>query len=259
MMFQNPEAWGLADKIVAVKASFVTVGVWWFVFSLPLFFFVKEPYAKREQPFAVVFRKTLRELSGTLLRLFRMKEAFHFMLAYCLYIDGVHTIIKMAVDFGVSIGFQTSDLIKALLIVQFVGFPAGFLFGYLGQKWNVKKSILVGISCYVVVVFWAIRMQTVQEFFMMATLIGLVQGCVQALSRSLYTRLIPKENAGEFFGFYNLAGKAASVLGPTLVGLVTYFSGSNRWGISSLLILLISGGAILLFKVKNPQLAPANQ
>jgi MFS transporter, UMF1 family len=258
LMFQNPEAWGLADKVVAVKAAFVTVGAWWFLFSLPLFFFVKEPFAKREQPFSVVFRKTLSELSGTFSRLFRMKEVFHFMLAYCLYIDGVHTIIKMAVDFGVSIGFQTSDLIKALLIVQFVGFPAGFLFGYLGQKWDVKKSILLGITCYVGVVFWAIRMETVEEFFMMATLIGLVQGCVQALSRSLYTRLIPKEQAGEFFGFYNLAGKAASVLGPTLVGVVTYVSGSNRWGISSLLLLLISGGAILLFKVKNPQPAPAS-
>jgi MFS transporter, UMF1 family len=256
MMFKNPEAWGLSSQTGAVKAAFVSVGVWWFVFSMPLFFFVKEPYAKREQPFGVIVRKTLRELSGTVSRMYRMKPVLYFMMAYWLYIDGVHTIIKMAVDFGVGIGFQTSDLITALLIVQFVGFPAGFIFGYLGQKWNVKKSILLGIGCYVIVVFWALSMQTIKEFYMMAILIGLVQGGVQALSRSLYTRLIPPEHAGEFFGFYNLVGKAASVLGPALVGTVTFITGSNRWGVSSLMILLISGGAILMFKVKNPEPRP---
>jgi len=258
LMFKDPEAWGLADKTMAVRTAFISVGVWWFLFSLPLFVFVKEPFAKREQPLTVIFRKTLRELRGTFRKLFGMKEVLYFMLAYWLYIDGVHTIIKMAIDFGVAIGFGTSDLISALLIVQFVGFPAGFLFGYLGQKWNVKKSILLGIACYVVVVFWALSMKTVGEFYMMATLIGLVQGCVQALSRSFYTRLIPAENAGEFFGFYNLVGKAASVLGPTLVGVVTYASGSNRWGISSLLLLLVGGGALLYFKVGNPERVQEN-
>jgi UMF1 family MFS transporter len=256
LMFQNPAAWGFADKTAAVKGAFVSVGAWWFLFSLPLFFWVQEPHKKSDQPLSVIFGKTLRELRGTVGKLVGRKQVLYFMMAYWLYIDGVHTIIKMAVDFGVGIGFNTGDLIKALLIVQFVGFPAGFIFGWLGQKWDVKKAILLGISCYVIVVFWALRMQTVQEFFMMATLIGLVQGCVQALSRSLYTRLIPEEHAGEFFGFYNLVGKAASVLGPALVGGVTYFTGSNRWGISSLLILLLCGASILFFKVKNPQPSP---
>lgn len=258
-MFKNPQAWGFADKTIAVKAAFVSVGVWWFLFSLPLFVFVKEPRAKSTQKFPLIVKRTLRELKGTFAKLFRNKPVLYFMMAYWLYIDGVHTIVKMAVDFGVGIGFQTSDLISALLIVQFVGFPAGFLFGYLGQRWDTKKAILLGIACYVFVVFWAIRMQTVQEFFVMATMIGLVQGCVQALSRSLYTRLIPQENAGEFFGFYNLVGKAASVIGPTLVGLVTYVSGSNRWGISSLLVLLVCGALILTFKVENPARAPAHR
>ncbi|MEO5667579.1 MAG: MFS transporter [Bdellovibrionota bacterium] len=258
LMLQHPQAWGLADKTMAVKASFVSVGIWWFVFSFPLFFFVKEPFVKREQSFLVVLRKTTRELGNTVKKLIRMKEVLYFMMAYWLYIDGVQTIVKMAVDFGVAIGFKSSDLIFALLIVQFVGFPAGFLFGYLGQRWDAKKAILIGIFCYVIVVFWAIRMETVHEFYMMATLIGLVQGCVQALSRSLYTRLIPAEHAGEFFGFYNLVGKAASVLGPALVGIVTYVSGSNRWGISSLLILLVCGGSLLFFKVQNPQQAPVS-
>ncbi len=252
LMFKNPEMFGLAGKTEAVKATFVSVGLWWFLFSLPMFKNVKEPIEKKQQPLSLIFRKTFFELSKTVKKIIANKNVLYFMLAYWLYIDGVHTIIKMAVDYGVSIGFQTSDLITALLIVQFVGFPAGFFFGWLGQKWDVKKSILLGISCYVAVVFWALRMTTVQEFFIMATMIGLVQGCVQALSRSLFSRLIPKEHSGEFFGFYNLVGKAASVLGPSLVGLVTLYSGNNRLGIASLLILLVAGGMILGFKVKNP-------
>jgi MFS transporter, UMF1 family len=144
-------------------------------------------------------------------------------------------------------------LILALLIVQFVGFPAGFLFGYLGQKWDVKKSILVGIACYVGVVFWAIQMQSSTEFYAMAIMVGLVQGCVQALSRSLYFATYSTRTIGGVFRFYNLVGKAASVLGPALVGIVTFTTGSNRVGIASLLVLLVAGGAILMFKVKNPE------
>ncbi len=253
IMFKDPEAYGLADKTQAIKAAFVSVGLWWFLFSMPLFKFVKEPMEKKSKPIGQIFRGALKELNGTVKKILGMKNVLYFMLAYWLYIDGVHTIIKMAVDYGVSLGFQTGDLITALLIVQFVGFPAGFFFGWLGQKWDVKKSILVGIGAYVIVIFWALQMTTVKEFLMMATLIGLVQGCVQALSRSLFTRLIPKEHSGEFFGFYNLVGKAASVIGPSLVGLVTLYTGDNRLGISSLLILLVAGGAILILKVKNPE------
>lgn len=259
LMFKNPEAFGMAGKTEAVKAAFVSVGLWWFLFSLPMFKYVKEPYEKKPKSFLKICSGATRELKSTVKKIITMKPVLYFMLAYWLYIDGVHTIIKMAVDYGVSIGFETPDLISALLIVQFVGFPAGFFFGWLGQKWDVKKSILLGISCYVFVVFYALRMTSVQEFFWMAGMIGLVQGCVQALSRSLFSRLIPKEHSSEFFGFYNLVGKAASVLGPTLVGFVTLYTGSNRIGIGSLLILLVGGGLILLFKVENPSREPVDQ
>lgn len=252
IVFQSPETFGLANKEEAVKAAFISVGVWWFLFALPLFFFVKEPYEKKSKPLSTILLNTCGELASTIRSIFGMKPVLYFMMSYWLYIDGVHTIIKMAVDYGVSIGIQTSDLITALLIVQFVGFPAGFFFGWLGQKWDVKKSILVGISCYIFVVFYAVQIETVTEFFAMATMIGLVQGCVQALSRSLFSRLIPKKRSGEFFGFYNLVGKAASVLGPSLVGIVTLYTGSNRMGISSLLILLVGGGVLLMWKVQNP-------
>lgn len=252
-MLLKPELIGLTDKTMAVKASFVSVGLWWLLFSLPLFLFVKEPYVKRSRPVIEIFRNSFINILATVKKIIKMKNVFYFMLAYWLYIDGVYTIIKMAMDFALSLGLNQDELIKAFLIVQFVGFPAALLFGWLGQKWDLKKSILLGIACYVVVVLFAIKMKTAHDFQVMAVMVGMVQGGVQALSRSFYARLIPPQSSGEFFGLYNLVGKAASVLGPPLLGFVTYLSGDARYGIASLLLLLLAGGALLMFKVDNPQ------
>jgi UMF1 family MFS transporter len=172
-------------------------------------------------------------------------------LAYWLYIDAVDTVIRMAVDYGLSLGLPSQSLIIALLITQFVGFPAAILFAKLAGLIGTRTSILVGIAVYCGVTVFGYFMTTAAEFYILAIVIGLVQGGVQALSRSLFSRLIPAAEAGEFFGFYNMLGKFAAVFGPALMGFVGVLTGSPRKAILSLLVLFV-GGALLLLRVSDP-------
>jgi UMF1 family MFS transporter len=172
-----------------------------------------------------------------------------FLLAYWLYIDGVNTIIKMAVDYGMSLGLKSSDLMGALLLTQFVAFPAAVAFGRLGERIGARRSVLFGIAIYAAVTVWAYFLSSALEFYAMAVVVGLVQGGVQSLSRSLYGRLVPKGKSGEFFGFYNMVGKFATVLGPALMALLAWLSDSTRAAILSLLLLFVLGGA-LLYRVR---------
>ena len=173
-----------------------------------------------------------------------------FLLAYWFYIDGVDTVILMAVDYGKSLGFATANLITALLMTQFIAFPAALVFGWLGNRWGAKRGILLGLAGYVVITLMAVRMDSVSQFYVLALSVGLVQGGVQALSRSLYASLIPQDQAAEFFGFYNMLGKFAAVLGPLLVGWVGVLTGSPRLGLLAVL-LLFGVGAWLLWKVPS--------
>jgi UMF1 family MFS transporter len=159
------------------------------------------------------------KVKATLKKIRRLKMLFTFLLAYWCYIDGVDTIVRMAVDFGMSIGFDRNDLVKALLITQFVGFPAAILFGLLGRYWGVRRAIYLALAVYMAVTLWGAFMRRPLEFYLLAAVIGLVQGGIQALSRSYYARLIPPENSAEFFGFYNMLGKFAAIVGPVLMGL----------------------------------------
>ena len=191
---------------------------------------------------------------------------FLFLLAYWFYIDGVDTIIRMAVDYGLSIGFESSDLIVALLIVQFVGFPAALVFGKLGERWSVRKSIYLAIAIYLGVTVWGTMMTQKMEFYILAVVIGLVQGGIQALSRSYYSRLIPKNKVAEYYGFYNMLGKFAVIFGPLLMGLsgliakrllmppaptpeqaIAVGQLASRWGIASISILFIAGAVLFYF------------
>jgi len=160
-----------------------------------------------------------------------------FLMAYWLYIDGVNTIMKMAVDYGMALGFPTNSLIIALLVTQFVGFPAALFFGWLGQRTSPLAGIFIGIGVYVLVTIWAVFMSDVREFYGMAVAIGLVQGAIQSLSRSYFGSLIPPDRPGEFFGFYNMMGKFASVLGPFLMGITALVTGSSRLSLLSLVVL----------------------
>ncbi|MEJ2722388.1 MAG: MFS transporter, partial [bacterium] len=187
----------------------------------------------------------LRQLRDTFDNLRRLKFVFLFLAAYWCYIDGVHTITRMAVDYGLSLGFDANNLVAALLITQFVGFPAAILFGKVGSRLGAKTGIYIGIGVYVAVCVWAYFMDEVYEFYVLAGTIGLVIGGIQSLSRSFYSRIIPKNKAAEFFGFYNMLGKFAAVAGPVLLGSVGVLTGSPRIGILSVILLFAAGGLLL--------------
>ncbi|QHS08730.1 MFS transporter [Sinimarinibacterium sp. NLF-5-8] len=244
-MALKPELFGLADAALATRVAFVMVALWWLVFALPLFRFVPEGAASAGEGGWSAILSTFGQLR-------QHKSIWLFLLAYWLYIDGVDTVIVMAVDFGMKLGFASDSLIVALLLVQFVGFPAALVFGWLGERLGTRQAIFMALAVYAAVTVWAYFLQTVGQFYAMAAAIGCVQGGVQALSRAYYARLIPADQAGEFFGFYNMLGKFAAVLGPLIVGITAQLSGSPRLAILSLLVFFVAGG-VLLAKVQEPQ------
>ena len=238
-----------ADGVV--RSSFLVTALWWAVFTVPLLMYVPEGRAAGSSP-AAACRAGLEQLWQTVGQVRKMKSVWLFLLAYWFYIEGVNSVIRMAVDYGLSLGFASRDLILALLITQFVGFPCAILFGYLGQRWGARRSIMLGIALYALIVLWGTLMQNKKEFYMLAVMVGLVQGGVQSLSRSLFAGLVPQERCAQFFGFYNMVGKSSTVLGPALVGITSYATGSPRLGIASLVLFFIVGG-LLLARVRPTQ------
>jgi UMF1 family MFS transporter len=227
--------------------SFLCVAIWWAIFSIPIFIFVDEPKIRNSLGEQNLVTAGFRQFFSTFKEIRKFQVVFLFLLGYWLYIDGVHTIIRMAVDYGMSLGFSSTSLIIALLITQFVGFPATLAFGKLGERLGAKTGILIGIGIYLGVVSWGAIIQREFEFYVLAIVIGLVQGGVQSLSRSFYARIIPEDKSAEFFGFYNMIGKFAAVIGPTLMGWISLLSGSPRYSILSISVLFISGAIILYF------------
>lgn len=246
-MVQKPELFGLADMAEAVKASFVSVALWWALFSLPLLFFVKEEAPRQKRRPIEAVSEGYRQLLRTFSKIRHLKGLLLFLVAYWLYIDGVDTIIRMAVDYAMAIGFDPNSLILALLLVQFIGFPATLLFAKLAQRYETKKALYVAIAVYIFITLWASMMQEEYEFYLLAAMIGLVQGGIQALSRSYYARMIPHGQSAEFFGFFNFLGKFATILGPVTIGFVAFMSGSSRLGIASVALFFIAGGLLLYF------------
>jgi UMF1 family MFS transporter len=246
-MVLQPEWFGLADKAEAVRFAFLTVAAWWAVFTVPLVLYVRSPERASREP-GPGWRHAWKELliSWRLLR--SLPNAFVFLIAYWFYIDGVDTIVRMAVDYGLSLGFAADGLLTALLVTQFVGFPAALFFGRIGDRIGARGAIFLALAVYVIVVIWSARITEVWEFYGLAVMIGLVQGGVQAMSRALFARLIPAEHAGRLFGLYNMMGKFAAILGPVLVGWVAVVTDSSRIGILSILVLFVIG-AILLSRV----------
>ncbi len=246
LMTRQPAWFGLADGVAAVRLSFVLVAAWWALFSIPLMLLVKERHHAPEAAGASL-RAALDRVLLTLRELRALRQAALFLLAYWLYIDGVSTVIRMAVDYGISIGFDSGQLILALLITQFVGFPATWVYGRMTRFVGVRSGIFFGITVYALVTVWGSLMQSAWEFYVLAIVIGLVQGGVQALSRSLYARLIPASQAAELFGFYNMVGKSAAVIGPIMMGWLGVLTGSPRLAILSLIILFAAGFLLLLW------------
>ena len=244
-MYLKPEIFGIPDGATAIKISFLSVAVWWAVFTIPLILFVPEPKNYENIDFNNAIRMGWVQLVQTFKEIRNMKVVGTFLLAYWFYIDGVDTIIRMAVDYGMSLNFPGESLIIALLIVQFVAFPAALIYGWLASKIGAKTGIMVGITAYSFITLLGYFMTEAWHFYVLAILIGLFMGGIQALSRSLYTRIIPPDKSAEFFGFYNMLGKFAAIIGPALMGTIALVTGSARLSILSILLLFILGAFFL--------------
>lgn len=251
LMYLKPALFGLESGVQGVQYSFVSVAIWWALFSVPLFKNVPEPMTLRSSsPLPLVIRDSFLQVASTVREVFKNKNLTIMFFAFWLYIDGVYTVMTMAVDFGLSIGLEAADLISALLIVQFVGFPSAYLFGHLAGRTGARVPILICISGYAIATVLAAQMTQSWHFYCLAVFIGLFQGGVQALSRSMFSNMIPTNKAGEYFGLVNLVGKFAAILGPFLVARFTHLTGDHRQAQLSLLVLFFAGG-LLLWQVKE--------
>ncbi len=249
IMFLYPNQFGLENQIEAVLWSFLSVAVWWLIFSLPLYLNVKEPIQNpNKKQINTIISDAFGNLLNTARSIKKFKSAVIFLLAYFLYMDGVDTIIRMATSYGSDIGLSATSMIQALLLTQFIGFPATLVFGHYADKFGYKYSLSFAIIVYIFVVLFSAQMDTALEFYLVASVVGLVQGGVQAISRSFFSTLIPENKAAEFFGFYNFIGKSSVFLGPFMVSGIALITGSPSYGILSLLILFIPG-LILLWLV----------
>lgn len=245
VMTLKPALFGLADAAEAVKWSFLSVGIWWAIFTIPILLFVREQDEdttdKQRPPLPALTRSAFASVWATLKSIRQHRNAWLFLLAYWLYIDGVATIIRMAVDYGLSIGLPANTLITALLMVQFIGFPATIFAGRIAERIGARRGLWIALWVYVIATGCAVFMTSSVEFYILAIALGLVQGAVQSLSRSLFSHLIPVEKSGEYFGFMNMMGKAAAVVGPIMVGYVAFLTNDSRLGLLSILILFFAG------------------
>ena len=252
LMTLEPGWFGLADVAEAVRWSFVSVGAWWVVFALPCAFLVRERGARTvPAPFGSMVRQAFAELGRTARDIVGRRHVLWFLLAYVTYIDGVNTVIKMAVDYGLSLGFEQSQLVLALLLTQFVAFPAALAFGWLGGRIGAPAGIFVALAVYVAATGYAYFMSDARDFYVLAVTIGLVQGGIQSLSRSHYGSLVPPEKSSEYFGFYNMVGKASAIVGPALVGVTAAVTGDSRLAILSILVLFVVGGTLLAIATRH--------
>ncbi|WP_076758349.1 MFS transporter [Edaphobacillus lindanitolerans] len=229
----------------ASRAAFLITAVWWIVFSIPMFRHVKQRFYIEPEAQPIV--KSFRRLAGTFREIRKYRGLFLFLLAYFFYIDGVGTIISMSTAYGSDLGIGSTSLLLILFMTQVIAAPFSFLYGRLADRFGTKQLLYVGIAVYTVVCIYAYFMDSVLDFWVLAMLVGTSQGGIQALSRSYFGRLVPKENSNEFFGFYNIFGKFASIMGPLLVGVTAQMTGNTNAGVFSLIILFIIGGIVLYF------------
>ena len=228
------------EIISSNKISFIFAALWWVLFMVPLYLYWNEKPVDNIQTRNIL--DTFREIKAT-------RSVLLFLMSYWIYIDGVDTIIRMAINYGLTLGFSSSDLLIALLVTQFVAFPGTLFINKMSDLYSCEKAIIGCLVIYLIITFMAYSLHSVFEFYVIAILIGLVQGGIQALSRSYFARLIPSNKHSEYFGIYNMLGKFAALLGPLLVGLVSFGTNDNRIGILSISIFFIVG--IYLFSLAS--------
>lgn len=248
VIFGGP-ALGL-DTMFCTRLSFVITGLWWLAFTLPLIRTYRQRFAKERQPgdtLTLIVISSFRGLGTTMRAIAHNRAILIFMVAFFFYIDGVHTVISMATSYGSALGIDSTQLILALLTTQFVAFPSAIAYGRLAGRFGTLRMILVAVIAYVVIVLFAsFFLQTATEFWILAIMVGLFQGGIQALSRSYFGRLIPKERSNEYYGFFDIFGRYASVMGTLLVSLVTSLTRNPSLGVLSIGILLIVGLVMLV-------------
>jgi len=248
LMVLYPNFFGLADKTEAVKISFIIVAIWWAIFAIPLFLFVPEAKKETEDSFFTSMGKGFSRLKKTFSKIKRLKMTFLFLAAYWFYIDGVDTIIRLGGDFALDIGISQETLLGCFLLVQFVAFPCTLLYiNFFEKRWGAKNGILAAIGIYICITIWGYFVETEMQFWIMSAGIGAIQGGIQSLSRSFFSKLIPHNSPTEFFGFYNMLGKFAAVFGPFIYGITRALTESPRQSILSIIILFILGGVLLYF------------
>ncbi len=245
LMIQAPKLLGIPDTVTGTRLAFVTVAVWWLIFSIPLFRNVKERIHSAPQAGVSYVAVAFGRLGQTLREMRRYRDLTKFIFAFWLYNDGINTIITMATIYGHDIGIGTTHLIGALLLTQIVGIPFSLLFGRLPERLGTKNSIFLGIAIYTGITVVGFMMTSAWQFWLLAFLVGTVQGGTQALSRSLYASMVPEQHSAEFFSFLALSSKFASIMGPFIFALVGQLTGSSRYGIISLILFFVCGGALL--------------
>ena len=244
LMYQYPQSFGISDPETAARLSLICVGAWWAVFTIPVLLFVPEEKNKNDISLGNAVQLGWIQIKTTFKEIKKMKIIGVFLISYFLYMDGVDTIIRMAFNIGDNLGFPTEDLLIVLLIVQFIGVPAALLFSWLSSIITPRNAVLFAIMVYTLITGFSYFIETKTHIFIFAFFLGCFQGGIQAISRSLFARLVPKGKEGEFFGFYNMLGKFSAVIGPTLLGYITLLTGNVRIGLLSIVILFIGGGLI---------------
>ena len=236
--------------MLCTRLSFVITGIWWLAFTLPLIKTYKQRFGKERaqgQTLASIAGDTFRGLITTMRSIARNKTILIYMVAFFFYIDGVHTVISMATSYGAALGIDSTQLVLALLVTQFVAFPSAIAYGKLSGKFGTLRMIIVAVIAYCgIVLFAAFFLQTALEFWILAILVGLFQGGIQALSRSYFGKLVPKEHSNEYYGFFDIFGRYASVMGTFLVSVVTTLTGNASLGVLSIGVLLVIGLVMLL-------------
>ena len=240
-----PELFGLSSQADAIRWSFITVSVWWFIFLIPLAITYKEPSAKVVEN--QVIKNSFKNLMNTFISISQYKNAFIFLIAFFLFIDGVHTVVALAATFALNLGLDSSSVIIALLMVQFIAFPSTLMWAYVGEKYSDKFVINFSILIYIVIIIYTLFLSSAMEFYILAAMVGFVQGGIQGSSRGLFAKLIPHDKAGEFFGLFNTFGKAGAFMGPALVGLFLALFESVRISLLPILVLFVLGLIVLYF------------
>ncbi|WP_203333802.1 MFS transporter [Planococcus beigongshangi] len=233
----------------ASRVAFLITAIWWICFSIPMFRHVHQRYYIKREPNPVA--QSFKRLGKTMKEIGQYRAIVIFLVAYFFYIDGVGTIISMSTAYGTDLGLSSTSLLIVLFATQVVAAPFALLYGRLADRFTGKKMLYVGICVYIVVCIYAMFMETIFDFWVLAMLVASSQGGIQALSRSYFGKLVPKENSNEFFGFYNVFGKFAAIMGPILVAVTAQLTGDSRFGVFSLVILFIIG-LIVLSRVPEP-------